>query len=229
MMQKTYHLNKKAKRKLIAKGHTYRKEWEDSKKKRWIFIDLFAWLPVIVSVIGCFFMDWLIAVAYGGCVAFFTWIVAILYYKILSQNTTIFCAYNGTESLIMNDDELIYHVNYCYDCKDIEETRIRFDRITQMTRNRKQQKLTIEGYHYISVDSNDVDAGQVDWFEKQKTRTCEIPMYYDDMDELMQILEEKSGKKIIDVVEIKNPEPRSKGRVGDYYETYIEVPVEQLA
>jgi hypothetical protein len=100
-----------------------------------------------------------------------------------------------------------------------------------MTRNRKQQKLTIEGYHYISVDSNDVDAGQVDWFEKQKTRKCDIPMYYDDMDELMQILEEKSGKKIIDVVEIKNPEQRSTSqrRAGDYYKRYIEVPVEQLA
>lgn len=235
-MQEELVLKTKDKKWLQKNGKKLGQYWEDTKWKRIIFIDVFTWIPFVMFFFSTLLIhhnhngqvDWeeslLMGLAVACMVGFFTWIVAGVYYNIYKVNSAIFCKTYGEESLKLEDDQFIYKVQYAFSNVCIDEFHVGFDQITGIEINEKLRKLTVYGSFPIhktrqSKDGKGITTTIFNELGNQRM-ICQIPMYYDNMEQFIQIISEKSNHAIVKMREIKNPNEDDEEST-----MYIEIPV----
>ena len=231
-MQKEYQLNKKEKAWMKKNGRKLCLYWEETKWQRIILIHVFTWLPLVIlpfAIIIAYAIgeEWDLGVAVSTMVGFFTWIPAGIYYNEHKHNSEIFCKYNGNESLILEENRVVYKLEYLFSDLCIKEYQMDFDKITRIEKNEKLRKVTVYGTYGIPTTrkSDDGKGVQTSTFNYLGNREvwCKIPLYFDGIDELIEIMSEKSGVPVVKVKEIATPKDYLKDSLQPK-PRYIEVP-----
>ena len=114
---KVYTVNKKIKRYLARKSHTFSPKWETYKKKRWILCYGGVLIPCILSLI--LFLYFMIqrepldaaivnGIILGHISGVVTWPIAIINYKIMLLNCGYVDGGSFTDELILDEEKMIF-------------------------------------------------------------------------------------------------------------------------
>lgn len=116
---KELRVDKKLRNKIIGTGYKKTVEWTQAKIKRIIFIDIFAAIPEAAALIALIdallkkMETWELVVIPGGVwcsTALIPLCVAIIYYKIIRNNSSVYYEIYNTEQLFYDDERFCF----CY-------------------------------------------------------------------------------------------------------------------
>ena len=115
---KVYTVNKKIKRYLARKSHTFSPKWETYKKKRWILCYGGAIVPFVVTLILAVYfyvvekdpsyMAILEGLSLGLILGIITWPIATINYKIMLLNCGYVDGGSFTDELILDEEKMIF-------------------------------------------------------------------------------------------------------------------------
>ena len=200
-MQYTFQVNKKEKALLVRKGHKLSSDWKKARAKRWIFIYGGYGLPFLAG--GLYYLvsrfitktnEQLLpsdAVAMALAIAVFTWSIATVYWKILSFNCSIASNYVGEEGLILSDTQLLHSYHNLKDGFRYDYI-IPYVDIVEITYNPQYHMLYFIGGHEVKV-YNGLQKLQEYKFNRESGFQYNLPAYYKERDQLLELLQKNTG------------------------------------
>ncbi len=196
---KELRVDKKLRNKIIGTGYKKTVEWTQAKIKRIIFIDIFAAIPEAAALIALIdallkkMETWELVVIPGGVwcsTALVPLCVAIIYYKIIRNNSSVYYEIYNTEQLFYDDERFCF----CYTDFGLDELctfNIGYQEIEKIIDYPNVSMIEIKGHFRAELTR---DKAVLMFNENcEKEMKISIGYYYDGFDDFKRILSEKSG------------------------------------
>ena len=199
---KELRVDKKRKQKIVATGHKNTVEWVRAKIPRVIFIDIFAWLPEVAALIALIHAllekmePWEIVVfptAVLCCTALVPWCVAIIYYKILRNNSSISYEMYKEEQLFYNEEGFTFSYTDYGGMPGKWTYQIKYKEIESLIDYPNIRMIRVNGHYPVELLQN----GGRSIYNKECSDEMKVSIgyYYDGFEDFKRTLSEKSGLK----------------------------------
>lgn len=194
---KELRVDKKLRNKIIGTGYKKTVEWTQAKIKRIIFIDIFAAIPevaALIALVDSLFSnddDIILIVTGVWCsTALIPLCVAIIYYKIIRNNSSVYYEIYNTEQLFYDDERFCF----CYTDFGMDELctfNVGYQEIEKIIDYPNVSMIEIKGHFRAELTR---DKAVLIFNENcEKEMKVSIGYYYDGFDDFKRTLSEKSG------------------------------------
>lgn len=193
-------VNKKLKKKIVGRGYKNTHEWIQAKIKRIIFIDIFAAIPevaALIALVDSLFSnddDIILIVTGVWCsTALIPLCVAIIYYKIIRNNSSVSYEMYKEEQLFYDDEGFTFSFTDYAGVPGNWTYQIKYKEIEDLIDYPNISMIRIIGHYPFELFQNGrVSVYNREWSDEIKVS---IGYYYDAFDEFKRTLSEKSGLK----------------------------------
>ena len=170
---KELRVDKKLRNKIIGTGYKKTVEWTQAKIKRIIFIDIFAAIPEVAALIPL-------------C-------VAIIYYKIIRNNSSVSYEMYKEEQLFYDDEGFTFSFTDYGGVPGNWTYQIKYKEIEDLIDYPNISMIRIIGHYPFELFQN----GRVSVYNRECSDEIKVSIgyYYDAFDEFKRTLSEKSGLK----------------------------------
>ena len=199
---KELRVDKKLRNKIIGTGYKKTVEWTQAKIKRIIFIDIFAAIPEVAALIALIdallkkMETWELVVIPGGVwcsTALIPLCVAIIYYKIIRNNSSVSYEMYKEEQLFYDDEGFTFSFTDYGGVPGNWTYQIKYKEIEDLIDYPNISMIRIIGHYPFELFQN----GRVSVYNRECSDEIKVSIgyYYDAFDEFKRTLSEKSGLK----------------------------------
>lgn len=198
---KELRVNKRLRKKIVGYGYKNTREWTRAKVKRIIFIDIFAAIPEVAALIALIYAwlkkmeTWEIVLIPTGVLcstALVPWCVAIIYYKIIRNNSSVYYEIYKTEQLFYDDQRFCFSYTD-YGTEELCTYNVEYQEIEKIIDYPNVNMIEIKGHFGAELTRNRTSVMHNE--NREKEMTVSIGYYYDGFDDFKRTLSEKSGLK----------------------------------
>lgn len=205
-------VNEKAKKKIVGSGYKNTVEWTSRKLKIFIFIDCFAVAPIVFGLLVALWEYIFItdpfqreiipleALGLAGCLAVFTWTIALIYYKITKDNSSVPYERYYSEQLFYGDDQFVFRENDGIKDSGNWIYTVPYTEIDELIDCPNVKIIQIKGHFCTELFQNGSGRSMIYNKDHSQVETVSIGYYYDGIEEFKKTLSEKTGLsfKVID-------------------------------
>ena len=194
-------VNKRLRKKIVGRGYKNTNEWIQAKVKRIIFIDIFAAIPEVAALIALIYAllkkmeTWELVAISGGMwcsTALVPLCVAIIYYKIIRNNSSVYYEIYKTEQLFYDDQRFCFSYTD-FGTEELCTYNVGYQEIEKIIDYPNVNMIEIKGHFGAELTRNRTSVMYNE--NREKEMTVSIGYYYDSFDDFKRILSEKSGLK----------------------------------
>lgn len=198
---KELRVNKRLRKKVIGYGYKNTREWTQAKVKRIIFIDIFAAIPEVVALIALIYgllkkmETWELVGISGGMwcgTALVPLCVAIIYYKIIRDNSSVYYEIYKTEQLFYDDQRFCFSYTD-FGTGELCTYNVEYQEIEKIIDYPNVNMIEIKGHFGAEITRTRTSVMYNE--NREREMTVSIGYYYDGFDDFKRTLSEKSGLK----------------------------------
>ena len=191
-------VNKKLKKKIVGYGYKNTREWTQAKIKRIIFIDIFAAIPevaALIALVDSLFSnddDIILIVTGVWCsTALIPLCVAIIYYKIIRNNSSVSHEMYKEEQLFYDDEGFTFSFTDYRPTEELCIYQVKYNEIESIIDYQNVNMIRIKGHFPFEMFQG--KRSSIYNKDRSSETSVSIGYYYDGFDDFKRTLSEKSG------------------------------------